>query len=82
MKKTKKVNHQKKQFEQTVNKFQSIIEEFKETLELMPTKGGAAIDCQKTCILTIICELDRNINGIELEDFIPNEYSGNFKYSY
>lgn len=73
---------QQRQFEQVVDKFRSQIAEMEETLKLMPTKGNSKNDCQKINILHHINSLDYCINGIELEDFIPNEYSGDFKLSY
>lgn len=73
---------QQKQFEQVVNKFRSQVKSMKETLEMMPTKGYTAAECQKHNILCTLLELDHEINGIELEDFTPNECSGNFKLSY
>jgi hypothetical protein len=78
--------HQKsaqvRQFEQTVNKFQSLINELKDTLELMPQKGSTTKECQKLCIQKAINDLEANVNGIQESDFIANSYSGNFKLSY
>ena len=51
-------------------------------LNLMPTKGNCKNDCQKINILHHLNELDSCVNGIELEDFTPNEYSKDFKLSY
>jgi len=73
---------QQRQFEQTVDKFKSSIDNLNSILELMPTKGGVPEDCQKMNILSTICLLDRCVNGIEIEDFTPNEHSENFKLSY
>lgn len=78
--------HQKsaqvRQFEQTVNKFQSLINELKDTLELMPQKGSTTKECQKLCIQRVISDLEANVNGIQESDFIANSYSGSFKLSY
>lgn len=73
---------QEKQLEQVKNKFESLIEEMNDVLKLMPTKGDKRQDCQKINILHHLNILDSCVNGIELEDFIPNEYSGDFKLSY
>ena len=73
---------QQRQFEQTVDKFRSAIAQLEEIVELMPTKGDSRNDCQKINILHYINQLDYCINGIELEDFTPNEYSQDFKLSY
>jgi len=71
-----------RQFEQVVNKFRSQIAELYETLKLMPTKGNSMNDCQKINIMHHLNKLDHCINGIELEDFTPNEYSGDFQLLY
>ena len=73
---------EQRQFEQVVDKLRSQLEAMNKTLELMPKKGDTAYDCQKQNILCTLLELDHEINGIELEDFTPNEYSGDFKLSY
>jgi hypothetical protein len=73
---------EQRQFEQVVDKFRSAIAELENIVELMPTKGNSSYDCQKINILHHINKLDHCINGIELEDFTPNEYSHNFKLSY
>lgn len=73
---------QKRQFEQVVDKLRSQLAEMEETLKLMPTKGNSKNDCQKINILHHLNQLDYCINGIELEDFTPNEYSLDFKLSY
>ena len=73
---------QQRQFEQVVDKLRSQLEAMQDTLEMMPKKGNTAYDCQRHNILCTLLELDHEINGIELEDFTPNEYSENFKLSY
>lgn len=73
---------QQRQFEQVKNKLQSLLQQMQDELELMPTKGNSKNDCQKTNIICHLNELDSCIGGIELEDFVPNEFSGNFKLSY
>ena len=73
---------QQRQFEQVVDKLRSQLKAMQETLELMPQKGNTAYDCQRQNIICTLLELDHEINGIELEDFTPNEYSENFKLSY
>ena len=73
---------EQRQFEQVVDKLRSQLEAMKETLDLMPKKGDTANDCQRQNILCTLIQLDHEINGIELEDFTPNEYSGDFKLSY
>jgi hypothetical protein len=73
---------EQRQFEQVVDKFRSTIVELERIVELMPTKGNSSNDCQKINILHHINVLDHCINGIELEDFTPNEYSHDFKLSY
>lgn len=77
-----KKDAQKRQFEQVVDKLRSQLAEMEETLKLMPTKGNSKNDCQKINILHHLNQLDYCINGIELEDFTPNEYSLDFKLSY
>ena len=73
---------QQRQFEQVVDKLRSQLEAMEELLKLMPTKGQTQKDCQKINILHHLNHLGYCVNGIELEDFTPNEYSENFKLSY
>jgi hypothetical protein len=73
---------QQRQFEQVVDKFRSQLEEMQETIKMMPIKDNVSEGCQRTFIATQINNLDYAINGITLEDFTPNEYSGDFKLSY
>jgi hypothetical protein len=73
---------EQRQFEQVVDKLRSQLEAMKETLEMMPIKDNVSEGCQRTYISTQIDNLDYAINGIKLEDFTPNEYSGDFKLSY
>jgi len=73
---------QQRQFEQVVDKFRSLVDEMEETLKLMPRKGNTPFECQRTNISNQLGGLDDCINGIELEDFTPNEYSADFKLSY
>ena len=70
------------QFKQVVDKLNSAVSNIEEILELMPTKGNNESDCQKTYLQAKLQEFERCINGIELKDFTPNEYSGDFKLSY
>ena len=73
---------QKKQYEQTINKFHSAIAELNEIASLMPTRSNTPEQCQKNAIRLAIKKLEDSINGIELGDFEPNEYSGDFEFSY
>ena len=73
---------EQRQFEQVVDKLRSQLKAMEETLELMPIKGNTSSDCQRMYISNLLGDIDRSINGIELEDFTPNEYSGDFKLSY
>ncbi len=74
---------QKRQFEQTVGKLIYHTNNLEDIVNsLMPTKGNTSNDCQKTHLLNLISELYSAINGIELQDFKPNDYSVDFKYSY
>ena len=73
---------QQRQFEQVVDKLRSQLSAMEETLNLMPKKGYTAFKCQRQNIVCTLLELDHEINGIELEDFTPNECSGDFKLSY
>ena len=73
---------QQKQMEQVTDKLRSQLAEIEETIKLMPVKGNTSETCQRTAINICINELDSLINGIELEDFTPNEYSDNFQLSY
>jgi hypothetical protein len=73
---------EQRQFEQVVDKFRSHIAEMERLLNLMPVKDNVSEGCQRTFIATQISNLDYAINGITLEDFTPNEYSGDFKLSY
>jgi hypothetical protein len=73
---------QQRQMEQTIDKFNSLIADLQKTLELMPKKGNTAYECQRQNIQCDILTLQHSINGIELEDFTPNEYSEDFKLSY
>lgn len=71
-----------RQFEQVKDKLQTLLQQIEDELELIPKKGDNGHDCQKTNILNHLNELGSCVNGIELEDFEPNEYSENFKLSY
>ena len=73
---------QQRQFEQVKGKLTSFSQDIEKILELMPTKGAWATDCQKMALLTCLKDFEHHVNGIELEDFTPNEYSGDFKLSY
>lgn len=73
---------QQRQFEQVKDKLQSLLAEIEETLKLIPIKGNVASECQYTTISNQLGCLDACINGIDLEDFTPNEYSNDFKLSY
>lgn len=73
---------EQRQFEQVQDKFRSHIAEMERLLNLMPVKDNVSEGCQRTYIATQINNLDYAINGITLEDFTPNEYSGDFKLSY
>ena len=73
---------QKRQYEQVVDKFRSLLSEMEDTLKLMPRKGDVPWECQRITISNQLGGLDYAINGIELEDFMPNGYSGDFKLSY
>jgi hypothetical protein len=73
---------EQKQFEQVKDKLISLVYQMQEVIELMPTKGNSKDECQKINILDHLNTLDSSINGIELEDFTPNEHSGDFKLSY
>lgn len=73
---------QQRQFEQVVDKLRSQLAAMEETLEMIPRKGNNTATCQRTAISNYLGGLDHCINGIELENFTPNEYSGDFKLSY
>jgi len=73
---------QQRQFEQVVDKLRSQLAAMEETLKMIPIKGNNTATCQRTAISNYLGGLDSYINGIELEDFTPNEYSGEFKLSY
>jgi len=73
---------QQRQFEQVVDKFRSLLSEMEDTLKLMPRKGNTPWECQRINISNKLGGLDHVINEIELEDFTPNGYSGDFKLSY
>lgn len=73
---------QQRQFEQVVDKLRSQLAAMEETLLMMPRKGNTPSTCQRTNIGNYLGGIDSCINGIELEDFTPNEYSGDFKLSY
>jgi len=77
-----KKSPQQRQFEQVTDKLRSLLNEMEETLNLMPKKGNRPHECQRITISNQLGGLDMCINGIELEDFTPNEYSGDFKLSY
>lgn len=79
---TNKKNSQQRQYEQVKDKLQTLIQQIQDELKLMPTKGNSKNDCQKINILYHLNELDSCVNGIEFEDFTPNEHSGDFKLSY
>ncbi len=73
---------QQRQFEQVKDKLKSAVANIDDILDLMPSKGNKEADCQKLCLKNALNHLDSCINGIELEDFTPNEYSKDFKLSY
>ena len=73
---------QQRQFEQVTDKLRSQLAEMEETLKLMPRKGNNTATCQRAAISNYLGGVDSCINGIELEDFTPNEYSQDFKLSY
>ena len=73
---------EQRQFEQVQDKLYSQLAEMEETIKLMPIKGNTTGDCQRTNISYFLGILDSCISGITLEDFTPNEYSGDFKLSY
>lgn len=73
---------QQRQFEQVVDKLRSQLAAMEETLKMIPRKGNNTATCQRAAISNYLGGLDSCINGIELEDFTPNEYSGEFKLSY
>jgi len=73
---------QQRQFEQVVDKLRSQLAAMEETIKLMPRKGDNPATCQRIAIGNLLGGLDHCINGIELNDFTPNEYSGDFKLSY
>lgn len=73
---------QQTQFEQVKDKFASTIKEMQNTLDLMPVKGNTSETCQRTAISIALLNLEYTINGMQLEDFTPNEYSVDFKLSY
>ncbi len=74
---------QQRQFEQTIEKLKSHIFEMEDIIkELMPIKGNSINDCQRTYLMLRIKDLKFAINGIDIEDFTPNSYSGDFKLSY
>lgn len=73
---------EQRQFEQVQDKLRSQLSAIEETLLMMPRKGNNPSTCQRTTISNLLGGLDYAINGITLEDFTPNEYSGDFKLSY
>jgi len=73
---------QQRQFEQVVDKLRSQLAAMEETIKLMPRKGDTPHECQRIEISNLLGGLDHCISGIELEDFAPNNYSGDFKLSY
>lgn len=77
-----KKSAQQRQFEQTTDKLRSLLAEMEETIKLMPRKGNNTATCQRTNIGNYLGGIDHCINGIKLEDFTPNEYSGDFELSY
>jgi hypothetical protein len=77
-----KKTSQQKQFEQVKNKLESLLAEMEETIKMIPKKGDNPATCQRTSISNQLGGLDMVINGLELEDFTPNGYSGDFKLSY
>jgi hypothetical protein len=68
--------------EQVKDKLETLLQEMDSTLKLMPTKGDSKNDCNKINLLCHINQLSYCVSGIELSDFTPNEYSGDFKLSY
>lgn len=70
------------QYRQVSLKLDDKVRELQDLIELIPKKGITSETCQRECISETITSLQTAINGLEEEDFEPNEYSGDFKYSY
>ena len=77
-----KSKSKKIQFEQVTDKLKSLLADMEETLKMIPRKGNVPSECQRTDISNHLGGLDMAINGLELEDFEPNEFSRDFEYSY
>ena len=73
---------QQRQYEQTKDKLISLLQNMEETIKLIPRKGDRPFECQRSNISNYLGGLDHCINGLVVEDFTPNEYSGDFKFSY
>lgn len=75
-----KPEHQNR-YEVVKETLQDLVYKMENTLKLMPTKGNTSSDCQRTNLACKLNELSNAVAGIELEDFTPNEYSGDFKFT-
>ena len=73
---------QQRQFEQVTDKLRSQVAECNDIIKLMPVKGNSITGCKRAHLQNLISNLDFAINTIDLYDFTPNEYSGDFKLSY
>ena len=70
------------QYRQVSLKLDDKIRELQDLVELIPKKGITCKTCQRACIKEAINKLQAAANGLEEGDFEPNEYSGDFEYSY
>ena len=57
-------------YENTKSTLYRLINDMKDALNALPQKGNTSQECQKSCILNSLSNLDNEVNGISLLDFI------------
>lgn len=73
---------QVKQYEQTTNKLQTAIKHLSDLLDDIPKKGTCPSECKKTELWNYLAGIKEAAEDLNMSDFISNEYSGEFMYSY
>ena len=53
----------------------TLVNKLEEHFEKLPDKGDKCCDSQKICLLNALYDVEKNINGLEPEDFIEEDES-------
>jgi hypothetical protein len=48
-------------------------EQLEDIINKLPNKGSKSEDSQKLCLINALHQLEYNINGLEITDFIPDK---------